>query len=135
MRVLIVEDEALVAMEIESILSIAGHEPIAQADDLASALAAIEAEMPELALVDMQLARGCSGLDVAAALKARGIPVLFATGNCPRERGNDLALGCLHKPFTDQTLGAAMLAATAVLGGGETPKLPPSLHLYGGWAL
>lgn len=130
MRVLIVEDEALVAMEIEHMLAIAGHKPIALADDLVTAIAAADADKPDLALVDMQLARGCSGLDVAAALKERGIPVMFATGNCPRERGRGLALGCLHKPITDQTLAAAIAAATAVLGGRSAPTLPPSLHLY-----
>lgn len=131
MRVLIVEDEALVAMEIESMLSMAGHDPIGLADDLATAIAAADADRPDLALVDMQLARGSNGLEVAAAFKARGIPVMFATGNCPRERGRDLAIGCLHKPFTDHTLAAAIGAASAVLGGRAAPALPPSLHLYG----
>lgn len=131
MRVLIIEDEALVAMEIETMLVIAGHAAVGQADDLESALAALEAQTPDLALVDMQLARGCSGLDVAAALKARGVPVMFATGNCPRDRGAGLALGCLHKPFSDQTLATAIAAAAAVLGGTSAPPLPPSLHLYG----
>ena len=57
LRILIVEDEALVAMEIEGMLGLAGHEAIAQADDLQSALAAVEAERPDLALVDSQLGR------------------------------------------------------------------------------
>ena len=67
MRVLIVEDEALVAMAIESMLVMAGHDAVGQADDLETALAAVDADMPDLALVDMQLARGCNGLDVAVA--------------------------------------------------------------------
>ena len=130
MRVLIVEDEALVAMEIESMLSMAGHDPVGPADDLATAIAAADASKPDLALVDMQLARGCSGLDVAAALQARGVPVIFATGNCPREHRGDLALGCLQKPFSDQTLTAAISAAAAILSGARVPALPPSLHIY-----
>lgn len=131
MRVLIVEDEALVAMEIEGMLGLAGHEAVAQADDLPSAVAAAEAERPDLALVDIQLAEGTSGLDVAAALKARGVPVLFATGNCPDERGTGLALGCLHKPITDATLAAAVGTAEALLQGRPLPfRLPSALHLY-----
>src|SRR5919107_3429438 len=101
LRIMIVEDEALVALEIGGMLAMAGHEAVGQADDLPSAVAAAEAEKPDLALVDIQLAQGTSGLDVAAALRERGVPVLFATGNCPTERGRGLALGCLHKPISD----------------------------------
>ncbi|MFC5567044.1 response regulator [Rubellimicrobium aerolatum] len=131
MRVMIVEDEALVALEIEGMLGLAGHEAVAQADDLPSAVAGAEAERPDLALVDIQLAQGTSGLDVAAALKARGVPVLFATGNCPTERGKGLALGCLHKPITDGSLAVALEAVEALLHGRPLPAhIPAALHLY-----
>ena len=130
MRLLIVEDEALVALEVESILGSAGHEVIGTADTLHEALEVAEAERPDLALVDIQLAEGNSGLDVAAALKARGIPTLFATGNCPTERGAGLALGCLHKPFTDRSLASAIDVADAVLRGQTPTRLPQALHLY-----
>lgn len=130
LRVLIVEDEALVAMEIEGMLGMAGHEAVAQADDLHSAVSAADAEQPDLALVDIQLAQGASGLEVAAALKARGIPVMFATGNCPTERGRGLALGCLHKPITDRTLAATLDAADAMLRRRPVPPTPTALHLY-----
>ncbi|EYD74340.1 Two-component response regulator [Rubellimicrobium mesophilum DSM 19309] len=131
LRILIVEDEALVALEIEGMLAMAGHEPVGQADDLPSALAAAESEKPDLALVDIQLAQGTSGLDVAAALKERGVPVLFATGNCPTERGRGLALGCLHKPISDRALAAAIETAGAVLRGTPLPAhIPSALHLY-----
>ncbi|TNC49547.1 response regulator [Rubellimicrobium rubrum] len=131
MRVLIVEDEVLVAMEIEGMLGLAGHEATAQADDLPSAMTAVDAERPDLALVDVQLAGGSSGLDVAAALQARGVPVLFATGNCPEDRGRALALGCLHKPITDYSLAGAMEVADAVLHDRPLPPDAPSaLHLY-----
>ncbi|MGN6155442.1 MAG: response regulator [Sphingomicrobium sp.] len=130
MRILIVEDEALVAMEIEGMLGLAGHEAVAHADDLQSALNAVEAGTPDLALVDIHLGRGNSGLDVAAALKERGVPVLFATGNCPMERGRDLALGCLHKPFTDNMLLNAIRAAEAKLGGQPVQAQSSALHFY-----
>jgi CheY-like chemotaxis protein len=131
LRIMIVEDEALVAMEIEGMLAMAGHEAVAQADDLPSAVAAAEAEKPDLALVDIQLAQGTSGLDVAAALKERGVPVLFATGNCPTEKGRGLALGCLHKPISDRALATAIEAAGAVLRGDPLPlRIPSALHLY-----
>jgi DNA-binding response OmpR family regulator len=127
---LIVEDEALVAMEIEGMLGLAGHEAVAQADDMNSALAAVGSNPPDLALVDIHLGRGNSGLDIAAALKERGVPVLFATGNCPMERGRDLALGCLHKPFTDNMLMAAIRAAEAKLQGQPVQPTSSALHFY-----
>lgn len=130
MRILIVEDEALVALEVESILAMAGHEPVAVADDLPSALAAAEQAAPDLALVDIQLARGASGIEVAAALKARGIPCLFATGNCPEEPRDDLAIGCLHKPFSDRTLTGAVRAVAAILRGNDPGPLPASLRVF-----
>lgn len=131
LRVLIVEDEALVALEIEGMLALAGHEAVARADDLPSAVAAAEAERPDLALVDVQLAQGASGIEVAAALRERGVPVIFATGNCPTERGRGLAMGCLHKPISDRALAAAVGAAKALLDGEPLP--PPTtsaLHFF-----
>lgn len=130
LRILIVEDEALVAMEIEGMLGLAGHEAVAQVDDVESALSAVESGAPDLALVDIHLGRGNSGLDVAAALKERGIPVLFATGNCPMERGRDIALGCLHKPFTDSMLLNAIRAAEAKLEGQTVQPTSSALHFY-----
>lgn len=130
MRILIVEDEALVAMEIEAMLQMGGHIATGQADDLPTALEAISLEIPDLAMVDIQLAQGCSGLDVAKAFRERGVPVLFASGNCPSERGRGLAIGCLHKPITNASLDAALAAASALLHGVEPPPIPSSMHLY-----
>ena len=132
MRVLIVEDEALVAMEIEAMIAMAGHIVVGQADDLSSTLAAIEREKPDFALVDIRLAQGCSGIDVAAALRARGIPVVFATGNRPAKDRFDVALGCVQKPITDRGLASVLSVVEAVMHGGILPPLHPSIHLYHG---
>lgn len=130
LRVLIVEDEALVAMEIESMLDMAGHQALGHADDLDSAIKAVEAQKPDLALVDIQLAQGSNGIEVARAMKERGVPVMFATGNCPAEEGRGLALGCLHKPISDRTLAATLAAAKALIDGEQPAKLPPGVHIY-----
>ena len=63
-------------------------------------------------------------------MKDRGIPVLFATGNCPMERGRELALGCLHKPFTDNMLIAAVRAAEDRIEGRPVQQTPSALHFY-----
>ncbi len=130
MRILIVEDEALVAMEIAAILEAAGHEIIGCADNLDEAIAIGSEQRPDLALVDIQLAQGDSGLDVAAALTAEGIACLFASGNCPQERGRGRALGCLHKPFNDRSLTIAVDAMRELRAGGEPADIPASMHLY-----
>jgi len=78
-RILLVEDEALVAMLIEEALSNAGAAMIGPFSAVGPALAAILAERPELAILDLNLA-GESSLPVADDLVARGVPIVFASG-------------------------------------------------------
>lgn len=130
LNVLVVEDEALVAMDLEYMIEEAGHVPVAHADNLQSAIEAAEDFRPDIALVDIQLGFGESGLQVAEQLKDRGIPVLFSTGNCPGEKGRPFALGCLHKPVVERSLRAALEAVEATMDGAEIPNLPSSVHFY-----
>ena len=106
LRILVVEDEALVAMELLGMLEDLGHQGEGPAPDLPSALAAADRGRPDLALVDIRLARGHSGLEVARAFFELDIPVMFVTGNCPLEQGRGIAIGCLHKPVTDASFSA-----------------------------
>lgn len=122
MRVLIVEDEPLVAMSLAFLLRIAGHEVAEPASDLAAALAEADAAAPELALVDIQLARGESGYEVATALAARGVACFFLTGNIPGDPCPDLALGCIPKPHSDEALATALAIADARLKGVSPPR-------------
>ncbi|NNC48172.1 MAG: response regulator [Sphingomonas sp.] len=117
-------------MDLEYMVEEAGHIPIAHADNLESTLKAVEDYRPDIALVDIQLSFGESGLEVAEQLKDRGIPVLFSTGNCPGEKGRPLALGCLHKPVVERSLRAALEAVEATMDGAELPSLPSSVHFY-----
>jgi two-component system, response regulator PdtaR len=130
MRIMIVEDEALVALEVSSYLEAANYDVVGIADDVESALSLAEEETPDLALVDIQLARGANGLQVAKALRSIGVETFFATGNCPDEKGRGLAIGCLHKPYSDRVLQQALNAAIARMGGREAPPVPAAVHLY-----
>lgn len=130
LRVIIVEDEALLALEMEGFLLDAGHRVLGVADDYDSAMALASETKPDLALLDIQLLGGTSGLDVAAAFKQRGIPCLFITGNCPTARGRGLAMGCLHKPTDERSLLAAVEAAAEVSRGGTPGQLPRGMHLF-----
>ena len=113
LRVLIVEDEMLVAMNIEDMLLDLGHEVAGLAGRLAPALAlAGEAEL-DLAMLDVNLA-GEQSFPVADILIGRGIPFLFATGygikgipDAYRDRP------VLQKPFRAQDLGEALTRLAA----------------------
>lgn len=129
-RVLVVEDEALVALEIETILNAVGHEVVGIADTLGGALALVDRHNPTLALVDMQLAQGECGLAVAAALSDGGVRAIFVTGNCPVQGGEAVAIGCLQKPFSDRALAAAVAAARHVIEGRRPDTVPSTFRLY-----
>ncbi len=121
-RILIVEDEALVGLEIQAGLESVGHEVVGIADRAAAAESLARLSRPELALIDMRLAHGDSGLDVATSFARLGIPCLFITGNCPAERALGVALGCLHKPFDERQLVEAVRAVVAIARGGPAPE-------------
>ena len=63
MRVLIVEDEALIAMALADSLEDAGHEVVGPAATMAEALALCEGAPPELAVLDINLRDGSNGVD------------------------------------------------------------------------
>jgi two-component system, response regulator PdtaR len=128
-RILIVEDEPLVAFDNEYMLKDAGYEIVATVDSLADAALVIESEQIDLVLTDISLSGEGDGTDVARAAGARGIAVLFVTGN-RTEEGKALALGCLAKPYTEKTLLAALQAVDEHLQGRDPGRLPEQLTLY-----
>jgi CheY-like chemotaxis protein len=78
-RVLVVEDEVLVAMELESVLLKQGCTVLGPAMTVERAVALIDEERPEAALLDLNLS-GQSALPVAAALNAGGVPFVVVSG-------------------------------------------------------
>ena len=128
-RILIVEDEPLVAFDTEHMLKEDGYEIVATVDNLADALGAIAAEPIDLVLTDIVLSGDGDGLDVARAAGARAIPVLFVTGhsNAQAER---LGVGCLSKPYSEKVLKSALEALDRHLRGEKRKRLPPQLTLY-----
>ena len=130
MKILIVEDEYLVATSLKFLLETMGCNVVGVADDVVSAVNEAERTHPQLAFVDIQLAQGDSGLDAAAELQKRGVICIFLTGNPPGGPRPDLALGCLPKPFSDAALAAAIKIAEAVIEGSPLPKAPRDLELY-----
>jgi CheY-like chemotaxis protein len=78
-RILVVEDEFLLAMELESLLERHGSIVLGPVSSVDQALAALEAEQPEIALLDVNL-KGQRATPVAAALRQRGVPFVLITG-------------------------------------------------------
>ena len=128
-RLLVVEDEPLVAFDAEHILRDAKYEIVATVDRVADALEVLgEDNEVDLVLVDVSLADG-SGLDVARAARSRDIPVMFVTGACPPEAA-ELAVGCLSKPYAQRALLGAIEAVEAGLGGKPPRRLPTGFSLF-----
>ncbi len=128
-RLLLVEDEPLVAFDTEYFLSEADFTIVATVDRVADALPIIESdEVIDLLLVDVTLADG-SGVDVARAAHARGVPVLFVTGNFPDE-AVAWAAGCLSKPYAQRALLASIAAIEGMIDGKPPKRLPPGLRLF-----
>lgn len=111
MNVMIVEDELLVALELERIVDAAGHDVVAIVATVDQALA--HASRAELALVDVRLASGDNGGLLARRLMDRHhMKVIFVTGN-PSEIGHGLegAIDVIAKPFTDDHIMAGLAKA------------------------
>jgi DNA-binding NarL/FixJ family response regulator len=103
-RVLIVEDEMLIAFHLECLVEEAGHCVIGIARDPAEAAKIAAAERPDFAMLDIRLAGGTSGLDAARDLHEKyGIRAIFLSGNLDPETRRAAAryapLGFIGKPF------------------------------------
>ena len=129
-RLLIVEDEPLVAFDNEHFLREAGFEVVATVDSVEDALKVIGEGEIDLVLADVRLTDGDGGIEVARAAHARAIPVLFVTGTCPVE-ARSLAVGCLAKPYAQRDLRGAINAVEAKLAGQPVKRPPKGLMLFG----
>jgi CheY-like chemotaxis protein len=103
-RILVVEDEMLIGMLLEDMLTDMGHEVAAVVPRLKDALTAVERESFDLAVLGVHL-HGESAFPVADALIAKGVPFIFATGYGERGlpdsyRGRPV----LQKPFARDDL-------------------------------
>lgn len=127
-RLLVVEDEPLVAFDNEHGLREAGYEVVATVDNVPDAVRVLEDEPLDLVLLDLNLHGEDSGLDVAEAARAKGVPVLLVTGQAPPDAAQ-FALGTLGKPYSDKALKNALAAVDSLLGG-DTPKEVDGLTLY-----
>ena len=128
-RILVVEDEPLVAFDNEYMLGDAGYEVVATVDTLADAREVIEKEELDLVLTDLQLNGEGDGTGVARAARECQVPVLFVTAHAA-DGARELGIGCLAKPYSDKVLKAALDALEKHMRGQRLKKLPPQLTLF-----
>lgn len=110
---MIVEDQALLAMELELVLGDSGYDVVGCAMDTASALAIAEREKPDLALIDMNLLDGMTGPEIARRMiSEHAAAVIFLTAN-PEQIPDGFvgALGVVSKPFDESTILAVVAFA------------------------
>jgi CheY-like chemotaxis protein len=113
-RILIIEDEAVIAMDLSDLVTNAGHEVVATATTASQAVSAAKRERPDLVLADIQLADGSSGIDaVRDILASFEVPVIFITAFPDRlltgERPEPTFL--ITKPYSPDMVRAAVSQA------------------------
>jgi DNA-binding response OmpR family regulator len=133
MHVLIVEDEPFIAASVEDALGKAGI-ATRSAGNAAEALRLAETTRFDLALLDVRLGYGESGLMLAEMLlESHAVPTLLLTGlnELPAHVGA-FVLGVLHKPFSGDDVVAAVHAVRRVVAGQPVEHPPRNLTFYGG---
>lgn len=129
--VLIVEDEFLIAMEMEAVVTELGYHCAGIADDMRSAMEKAS-DTIDVALVDVNLMDGPTGPLIAAKLATEfDIEVVFVTAN-PTQLGDGVpgAIGALEKPV-DLKILQQVLDYVLSLRKGERANPPECLHLFG----
>jgi two-component system, response regulator PdtaR len=115
-KILIVEDEPIVAEAVSQLLDYAGHQVVGVAQDEASALKQAAVGCPDLVLMDVRLAGASDGIETARKMKAqRSVNVVFMTAHHdPKTRARAAAaapVGFVPKPFSCEELLRAVSAA------------------------
>lgn len=124
--VLIIEDEALISLELQQIVSELGHRVCGTATTHKGALAAVAKAKPSLVLADIQLADGSSGIDaVKDILDQIPVPVIFITAFPERlltgERPEPIFL--ITKPFQPNAIRAAISQALFTSSGTQNVQV------------
>ena len=133
-RVLIVEDEILVAIDIEAAIEDAGFEVVGIAADSTTALA--KAPDAEIAFVDLNLRDGLTGIDIGRRLAEEvGVTVIYMTAN-PTLLGDGISgtIGVLTKPCDHSVMHQALefAAARRLRMDAAATRPPEKLRLFQG---
>ena len=128
---MIVEDEVLVAILLRDELQKAGYKVLDLTDRQDEALEIAKAEKPDLALVNIRLARGDDGIELSKHLKGLGIPVLLISGQVSRaSSAKTVAIGSMPKPYDPEEMVLAVAYLLARLNGDDTLPKPHQLEVF-----
>ncbi|MBX9738613.1 MAG: response regulator [Beijerinckiaceae bacterium] len=112
LRILIVEDEFLIALDLEDLLTGFGHDVCGIAASAEEAERMARDLKPDLVLTDISLAHGSSGLDAARFIRARyDIPSIFLSAQADAAVTAQTApwsMGCLQKPCQPSKLRSTL---------------------------
>jgi DNA-binding response OmpR family regulator len=131
-RILIIEDEVLVAMELRFVLEDLGHEVVGTVADARTARRVTLETDVELALVDIHLSDGPTGIELGRELAQQwGVTVVFMTAN-PGMVGDGVAgtIGVLSKPTDEHAVQTAVDYALRRRAGRPIDFAPPELRLF-----
>ena len=138
LRFLVVEDEALLAMDLGMLIEDAGHGVVAEAACLREVEGLDDDIDPHVAFVDLQLAEGSSGLDVCAHIQSHWTDaiIIFVTANSrklPEDHAG--AHGIIAKPFSRNGLLSAMrYIAESVCDPPPSTPAPPDFIAFPAFA-
>lgn len=131
-RILIIEDEAIVAMELRFVLEDLGYQVVGTAAEARTAREIVREEDIDLALVDIHLSDGPTGVELGRELgQEKGVTVLFMTANPGMVRnGVTGTLGVLTKPTDERAVETAVEYALRRRQGRPIEYAPPGLQLF-----
>lgn len=128
-RLLIIEDDPLVAFDNERTLKHSGYDVVATVDSGEAAVSVLASQPIDALVLDLGLAGHMSGREVARLARDRGIAVLLVTGQCP-EDASDIALACLAKPHSAAALIGALHAIETMICKNKAPRKVSGLQTY-----
>jgi len=132
LKVMIAEDDLLMADMLEEFLIDAGFQVCGIARTVEEGIALGRLHKPDLALLDLRLANGGLGTEIAAQLDRQGgLGILYATGNAGQIRlTKDDGEACLDKPYRPADVVRALNIVEEIVSTGKAaPPFPGGFHL------
>jgi DNA-binding response OmpR family regulator len=131
-RLLVVEDDALVAFDHEYDLKSAGYDVVATVGSGEAAVPVLAEGDVDAIILDLHLAGAMQGRDIARLAHDRGIAVLLVSGDEPDPLIAAYAFGHLAKPTAKRALVGALRAMDTLLCDQKTPRPVPGLTIWAG---
>jgi DNA-binding response OmpR family regulator len=128
-RLLVVEDDPLIAFDNERTLKHAGYDVVATVDSGEAAVQVLAIDQIDALVLDLNLAGHMTGREVARIARDRGIAVLLVTG-LPPEDAAEIALACLAKPHGAAALIGALRAIETMICQKKKPRKISGLQTY-----